>query len=78
MEQRSIVQESEISFGPAPNVVTRLETDKQLKHKLIKQQQEKQQVRKVNNPIMDHSIDKIRNLLTCSLTHAIVTDPGKL
>jgi len=78
MEQRNILQEPDISFGPASNIVTRQETDKQLQHKLLKQQQEKKLARKTNKPIMDHPIDTIRSLLTCSLTHAIVTDPGQL
>jgi len=78
MEQRNILRESDYSLGAATNIVTRQETDAKMKHKLLKQQQEKQQTSNANKPVIQHSIATIRNLLTCSLTHAIVTDPGQL
>jgi hypothetical protein len=79
MEQRNILQESDISFGPVSNIVTRKEADYNMKHKLLKQQAElKRQASNANKPVIEHSTETIRGLLTCSLTHAIVTDPGKL
>jgi hypothetical protein len=78
MERRNIPQEPDLSFGPIANVVTRGEADHKMKQKLIKQQQElQQQQQQAKKPILEHPIDTIRILLTCSLTHAIVTDPGQ-
>jgi hypothetical protein len=76
MEQRNILQESDIFFGPATNILTRKEADHNMKHKLLKQQEEKKQASKADKPVIEHPIDTIRNLLTCPLTNAIVIDPG--
>ena len=77
MEQRYIPQEAEWSMSPATNQYTRSEADKQMKAKLLKQQQEKAEAKKAKAVIMQHPIDTIRSILTCSLTQAIVKDPGR-
>jgi hypothetical protein len=74
MEQRPAFFESEPLFAPAQNVVTRGEVDKEVQHKLGKKPPPKITAK---NPVTNHSIDAIRSILTCPLTDAIVTDPGK-
>jgi hypothetical protein len=77
MEQRNISQESDFSFGPVTNMYTRGEADKQMKEKLLKLQAEKAKAANQTNKVINqYPIDTVRSLLTCPLTHAIVTDPG--
>ena len=76
LEQRNIAQESSFSFGPVKNAITRGEADKQMKEKLLKQQAEKAKANQANKATTQYPIDTVRGLLTCPLTHAIVTDPG--
>ena len=76
MEQRNISQESNFSFGPVKNMYTRGEADKHMQEKLLKQQAEKAKANQQNKVLNQYPVDTVRGLLTCPLTHAIVTDPG--
>lgn len=72
MDTRNLPPIFEWSLAPAANHLTRAEVDKHAGPKLIKQQQEKAKAASTSNPT-----DQIRTILTCSLTHAIVKDPGR-
>jgi hypothetical protein len=74
MEHRTVWYESDVSMEPLDNVKTRGQVDKSVAHKLSKQ---KKQASSTNEPGHDLSNAAILNILKCSLTNAIVTDPGE-
>ncbi|CAF0921336.1 unnamed protein product [Rotaria sordida] len=70
MDQRSIYNESDFSFGPAKNHLTRTEADKKVKPKSTPSTSTN-----ISNKSLQQPTEAILSLLTCSLTRAIVNDP---
>ena len=75
IEQRNVLYESDLFSAPAEQLV-RSEMDKKMKEKLLKQEKSIKQTNSTNKS-HEHPKDAILSILTCSLTNAIVNDPGK-
>ena len=75
MAQRNLghAPETSSSLLPSPNAKTRGEVDRETKEALSRQKR----TANVSKIMSNNSIDAIRSLLTCSLTQAIMTDPGR-
>ena len=73
MENRTTLPESDFNMGPVANVMSRTDVINKVKHKLPKSPQSVV----AKQFLAEHSVDTIHTILLCSLTNAIVTDPGK-
>ncbi|CAF2962097.1 unnamed protein product [Rotaria sp. Silwood2] len=74
IEQRHTYAEPDFSFGPAKNLLTRKEADKKVKPK--PKPPPPTTTTDANKPLQQ-PMEAVLSFLTCSLTHAIVNDPGK-